>query len=109
MQPGVQSVDLLDLTRQASCVKPVSDRQPLAVVRDREIFIVARPGRLRHLLNGGRSVAPRRVDVEVATDVGERDEFRQGASAREHDFAAVLAQLWRDKGKAELLVDLLLA
>src|SRR5208283_6177705 len=73
------------------------------------IFIAARPCRLRHLLNGGRSVAPCRVDVEVATDVRERDEFRQGASVRERDFAAVLAQLWRDKGKAELLVDLLLA
>ena len=78
------------------------------VVGDRQVLPAALARRLDHLLERLAPVGQRRVAVQVAAQVLERDELRQRALRRRLELAAALAQLRRDPLEAEPLVDLLL-
>ena len=98
----VERVDLLPLLLQP----PVA--QARRVVAHREVLV---PERLRgagHLLDRRLPVRPGRVGVQVAAQVAALDEDRQLTAARGGQLAAVLAQLGRDVGVAEVGVELLL-
>ena len=77
-----------------------------AVVGDGHVLIAARLGGGRHLGNGRGPVAPIRVRMQITANVVEFHELGELMLAREGDLAAILAQLRRHEGKAELLVDL---
>ena len=67
------------------------------------------PRRLRHRARGVLAVGLGRVHVQVAAQIAAFDEVGQLASRRGLDLAAPFAQLGRNPGEPERLVDLLFA
>ena len=63
-------VDLLPLPAHPVGVEAAGHRQALRVVADRQVGVAARPGGLGHLADRARAVAPARVRVQVAAQVG---------------------------------------
>jgi len=72
--PGVDRVDLEMLPAHGLHAHAVRDRQPVRMVGDPEALMTAREACLHHGLERLRPVAPRRVHLEVAAEVGRRDD-----------------------------------
>ena len=102
----VELAHLLDPLRQPLRGDVVAEAVAGRVVGDREVGVAAGPRGLRHLLERVVAVGDRRVAVEVAPDVLQRDQLRQRARRRGCDLAVGLAQLGLDVGEAEALVHL---
>jgi hypothetical protein len=94
--------DLLGLPADVVGVRPWTAPTAGRVVADREVVVAALARGAAHLLDARASVRPRRVAVQVAADVGRRDERRRLAAERR------LAQLRRAPRQAERGVDGLL-
>ena len=78
--PGVLGVDLLPLAAHPVGVEPAGHRQALGVVADGQVRVAARPGPPRPSAATVRgAVAPARVGVQVAAQVGALDQPRQRA------------------------------
>ena len=105
VQRRVELADLLDLRAQRVGRHVVAEAVRRRVVGDRQVLEPALTRRGRHLLDGVAPVRQRRVAVQVALEVVLRDQLRD---LLEVQLAAALAQLRRDPGQAEQLVDLLL-
>ena len=89
-------------------VEAVGHRQRLRVVGDRDVLVAA-PVRLgRHRLQRVAAVGGGGVHVQVAAEVGRRDQLRQAARLGRVDLALVLAQLRGNPRQAERVVDVLL-
>src|SRR5438105_8282606 len=71
---GVHRVDLLRLTAQRAGVETRHDADVRRVVADREVLVAAATCRHGHLLDRRLAVRPRRVTVQVASDLAGLDE-----------------------------------
>ncbi len=99
----VHGLDLLPLGLHASVA------QVVGVVGQAEEFVAATLRLERHLLDRVLPVGrPGRVAVHLATEVGELDQLGKLSRASGSDLAVVLAQLGRDEGVAEIVVELFL-
>src|SRR5207245_9261331 len=78
------------------------------VIGDGDVLEVRVPGRARHRLERVLAVGPVGLRLEVAAEIARLDQARERTRARRLDLALVLAQLGRDPGEAEAVVDLLL-
>ncbi len=97
---------------RATVVHAVGHGEVLAVVGDGDVAAPARKGGLGHLADGAGAVGLGRVHVDVAVEVGERDELRQSACGHPGEacgggleLTTVLAQFGRDVGETERVVD----
>ena len=107
--PLFQARDLLDPLPEPLGGDVVAEPVAGRVVGDRHVGVAAVAAGLGHLLERVAAVRERRVGVEVAADVADRDEVGELALAGGLQLAAALAQLRLDVGVAEPLVDPLLA
>ncbi len=93
---------------EALLVHPARDRDGLGVIRDRHVLVAERAARLHHVVQRVLAVGLLRVTVQVAADIVELDEIRQRAVLGRLDLAAVLAQLGRDPGHVQPMIERLL-
>jgi hypothetical protein len=91
--------DLLGLPADVVGVQARDGADGRRVVADRDVVVAAAARGAAHLLDARASVRPRRVAVQVAADVGRRDERRRLAGE------GLLAQLRRAPRQAERGVD----
>ena len=103
----VQAPHALGELDDALLVEAVGHGQRLGVVRDGDVLVAQGAGGFGHLLERGAAVARDRVHVQIAADLGQFDQARQAALGGGLDLALVLAQLRRNPGQAESLVDAL--
>ena len=88
-------------SRRPACVTPVDRQVPRRrrmrrVVGDRHVLVAERDAALHHRFDRIAAVAPGRVHVQVAANVGARHERRQLAAACRGDFLVALANFRRD-------------
>ena len=102
---GVDFADGLDVGEGALVVEAVGHGEVFAVVGDGDVFEAAGEGGFGHLADGVAAVGGVGVHVEVAADVGERDEVREGVGGGGFDLAGVFAELGRDVVEVEGVVD----
>ena len=91
MPPFISSVDLADalhVGQRARIVEAVGHGQVLRVVGDRDVAQPARQRRLGHLADGVAAVGGLGVHVQIAANVGERNQLRQAARVRLAKLAA---------------------
>ena len=109
--PSSRAFELADPARvfeRAALVEPVGHRERLAVIGDGDVREAGGPGGERHGFGVGAAVGGGRVHVQIAAQVGERQQAWQCAALGGLDLAAVLAQLGRNVREAERPVDLFL-
>ena len=98
------------MTRACSATRagfrPAGDRQRLGVVGQDLVGVAAAAGRLDHDLDRLVPVRPVGVAVQVAAEIAELEQAREGAGERRLDLAGVLAQLRLDEREAEEVVGL---
>ena len=94
-QPLVRGRDLLGLAADVVGREPRNGADGRRVVADRDVVVAALERGAAHLLDARAAVGPRRVAVQVAADVGDRDQRRRLAAERR------LAQLRRAPRHAE--------
>ena len=104
---AIQIAHLLGERDGALFVQAVGHGQRLGMIGDGDVLVAQRAGGLGHFFERGAAVGFGGVHVQVAADVGELDQLGQAAFERGFDFAAVFAQLRRNPGQAERLVDFL--
>ena len=106
--PAAVAVDLAHLPGEldrALLVQAVGHGQRLRVVGDGDVLVAQRARRFGHLFERRAAVGLGGVHVQVAADVFQFHQLRQAALGRGFDFAAVLAQLRRNPGQPQRLVD----
>jgi hypothetical protein len=101
-QPLVRLVDLVALAADIVGVQARNGADGRRVVANREVLVAELTGGKSHLDDGLAAVRPRRVAMQVAADLVDRDE--RGSLPAER----LLAQLRRAEGDAERGVDRLL-
>ncbi len=112
---AIDLADAADVGESAGIVEAVGHGEILRVVGDGDVGEAAGQGGFGHLADGVAAVGRVGVHVQVAANVGERDELgRPPVSACEacgggFDLAAVFAQLGRDVVEVEGAVDLFFA
>src|SRR5512138_2590443 len=79
------------------------------MVADGHVLVAQRPGCHSDVLYGASAVAPARMDVEVALDVGPRYEVREGVAGRRLHLPVALPELRRDVIEPQRPVQLLFA
>ena len=104
----VETPRFLDPGRDALGTEAVRHSQTRRVVGDRVVRIALVARAPRHGLQRVVPVRPIRVSVEIATHLALRDERWQRVRHRGVDLAVILAQLGRDPGHPERVVDVLL-
>ena len=77
----------------------------LRVIGNREVRVAELARRLHHARGGVAPVAPRRMRVQVAPDVGERHQLRQAIAIDDVELVAVFAQLGGNVRQLEAGVD----
>ena len=82
-------------------VEAAGHRQRLAVIGDRDVLEARGPRRERHRLDVVLAVGRGRMQVQVAAEVGPRDQRGQRVALGGLDLAAMLAELRRDERQAE--------
>ena len=102
---GVDFADVLDVCESAGIVHAVGHGEIFAVVGDGDVGQAASESGFGHLADGVAAVGGVGVHVEVAADVGERDEVRESVGGGGFEFAGVFAQLGRDVVEVEGVVD----
>ena len=75
------------------------------MIGDGEIAVAERPRRADHHLRRVAAVAPQRVRVEIALDVGHRDRWRERAALRERDLVEAMPAFRRNPGQIQRRVD----
>ena len=88
------------MLQRAPFVEAVGHRQRLAVIGDGDVAMSQAMRGGGHGLEIVAAIGRRRVHVEVATEVGERQECGQSAGFRRLDFTAALTELGCDKREA---------
>ena len=76
------------------------------VIGDGEVAVAERPRRADHRLGRVAAVAPQRVRVQIALDVGQRDGRRERAAFRERDLVEAVPPLRRDPRQIERGVEI---
>lgn len=104
----VQPVDFPDLARHPARVEAMGHGDAPAMVGERDILVTELVRRLDHGLDGRGAVGPVGMDMKIAAQVRQGHEVGQLVGLGQRDLAAVLAQLRRDEGESQLLVDLFL-
>jgi len=102
---GVYFADALDVGEGAGVVEAVGHGEVFAVVGDGDVGEATREGCFGHLTDGVAAVGGVGVHVEVAADVGDCDELREGVIGGCVEFAAVFAELGWDVVEFEGVVD----
>lgn len=92
----VQADDLVNLLGEALLIEATRHGHALAVVGDGEVRVALFPGGFGHLSGGILAIARLGVGMQIALDVGERDQLWQPALLRGLDLAPALAQLGLD-------------
>ena len=101
-------VDLADagsVGESAGIVHAVGHGEIFGVVGDGNVAATAEYGGFGHFADGAGAVRLGGVHVDVAVEVGEGDELREGVSGGGLEFAAVFAELGRNVVEVEGVVD----
>ena len=75
------------------------------MIGDGHVFVAESRTSLHHRLNRIASVTPLAMHVQVATDVVARNQLRQGAAIRRHEFRTIVAQLRWNERQPDRLVE----
>ena len=105
---GVEALDLAPLAAELPRVTAARHGEAHGVVGDGDVCEARFLRGARHRLQRVGAVGPVGLRLEVAAEIARLDQARERARARRLDLALVLAQLGRDPGEAEAVVELLL-
>ncbi len=107
-RPLVQCAHMPRESYGARFIQAVGHGDGLRMIGDGDVFVTHVLRRLGHLLQRRPAIGFGGVHVDVAADVFELDQRGDAAFRGGLDFAGVFAQLGRNPGEAERLVNLLL-
>ena len=104
--PLAEAGDFVSLALDAVDRQVARRRRARRVIGDREVLVAERTAPVDHRLDRVAAVAPRRVHVEIAADVGARYQLRQRPFLRRPDLIVAAANLRRDERQIDARVDL---
>src|SRR5437870_4089990 len=100
-----QCCDLVRLSGDVTDLKGPRRARPLRVVRDGDVLVAESNRALNHRLDGVPAIAPGRVHVEIAANVGGFDKGRQFVPRGGDERIGSFPYLWRDERQVEGGVD----
>src|SRR6266851_1087358 len=101
----VSGVDFLDVRRHPFFVQSIRHGDGFRMVGDGNVVVAELPGRFSHFFDRILAVARRRVHLQVALYVLERNEMRKFVLFGGGDFACVFAQFRRNEIKLQFRID----